>query len=729
MARVAGSARSARRSSKPPSPGIMTSVSTRSAGRARTAASAAWPSPTASTSQCWRSSRVTYCRMSALSSATTTRKRRPPDAALAGRRRRQHVDGIARRSAASPAPPRRRTGRRPRRSRSRSRGRSDRPAGAPGPRGIVTMKVLPRPGVLSTSTSPPWRRAELLHQRQADAGALMRPGAHVLDTVEALEDAGELGRRDPDARVADDERDGRAAVDELDGDAPLERELEGVGKEIEDDLLPHGVIHVDRLETGRAPDLEPEPGLLDRRAEDAGQIGREGAEVGRLVPRLVPAGLDTREVEQRVHELEQPPAVPADHRERVVVARAQGCRRAAKQIVERPEHQGERRSKLVADVAEERRLGAVELGQRFRALALFVVGRGLCHGRPDLCGDQIEEVAVVVPEGLEAAGAGDHEAHALPAAHQRKDHGAIRRGVVGQLPRRRGGQPFLDARPAAAGDCGERPRRIVEGDDGRAEPSVGWRADRSLRVGELAVGIEQVEAHERDVRPARREGRQRQPARLRRRPALPGTPQIAQGSEPTLAEHASGRLAHDAEDAADPAGFVPHGIVGNVEVRLLGEAVSDHVQGKIVGSECLTRLDDAVEERAEDVPDLGPYLTSGQTEHGAVLAAEHWNVGVVVELDQLGTPEHADLRLRRKQDADGTAQALRPRGRGAERGGGPVEGANALSHLAAAREPRCRRAIGGMGPVVVAHAFTRSKYMHRARRAIRPRASSPSDRR
>ena len=27
------------------------------------------------------------------------------------------------------------------------------------PRGIVTMKVLPRPGVLSTSTSPPWRRA------------------------------------------------------------------------------------------------------------------------------------------------------------------------------------------------------------------------------------------------------------------------------------------------------------------------------------------------------------------------------------------------------------------------------------------------------------------------------------------------------------------------------------------------------------------------------------------
>src|SRR6185436_6506940 len=97
------------------------------------------------------------------------------------------------------------------------------------------------------------------------------------------------------------------------------------------------------------------------------------------------------------------------------------------------------------------------------------------------------------------------------------------------------------------------------------------------------------------------------------------------------AEHAPGRLAHDAEHAADPAALVAHGVVGDVEVRLLGEAVTDQVEGMIGGSKGLPCLDDAGEERPQDVPDLGPYLAAGPTEHGAVLAAEHGNVGVVVE--------------------------------------------------------------------------------------------------
>src|SRR6185503_5847103 len=145
----------------------------------------------------------------------------------------------------------------------------------------------------------------------------------------AVEDTAELGWRDPDARVADDERDGRAAIGELDRDAPLEGELEGVGEEVENNLLPHGVVDVDRLEAGRAPDVELQPSLLDRRAEDAGQIRREDAEIGRLVPRLVPPRLDPREIEEGVHELEQPAAVLADDRERVVIARAQGGGSAA----------------------------------------------------------------------------------------------------------------------------------------------------------------------------------------------------------------------------------------------------------------------------------------------------------------------------------------------------------------------------------------------------------------
>ena len=43
-------------------------------------------------------------------------------------------------------------------------------------------------------------------------------------------------------------------------------------------------------------------------------------------------------------------------------------------VLERPEHQRQRRAELVADVREERGLGAVELGQRLGAAALFFVG-------------------------------------------------------------------------------------------------------------------------------------------------------------------------------------------------------------------------------------------------------------------------------------------------------------------------------------------------------------------
>ena len=45
----------------------------------------------------------------------------------------------------------------------------------------------------------------------------------------------------------------------------------------------------------------------------------------------------------------------------------QRVRASLSSVLERAEHQGQRRAELVADVGEERRLGAVDLGQRFGA--------------------------------------------------------------------------------------------------------------------------------------------------------------------------------------------------------------------------------------------------------------------------------------------------------------------------------------------------------------------------
>jgi hypothetical protein len=58
---------------------------------------------------------------------------------------------------------------------------------------------------------------------------------------------------------------------------------------------------------------------------------------------------------------------------------ARGHRRARAadltfELLERPEHQCQRRAELVADIGEEKRLGAVDLGQRLGALALLLVG-------------------------------------------------------------------------------------------------------------------------------------------------------------------------------------------------------------------------------------------------------------------------------------------------------------------------------------------------------------------
>ena len=71
------------------------------------------------------------------------------------------------------------------------------------------MNVVPWPCSLDAVISPPCSSHELLHQREADAGALVvRPRAP-LDPVEALEQARQLGLRDADAGVAHRELDGR----------------------------------------------------------------------------------------------------------------------------------------------------------------------------------------------------------------------------------------------------------------------------------------------------------------------------------------------------------------------------------------------------------------------------------------------------------------------------------------------------------------------------------------
>ena len=160
--------------------------------------------------------------------------------------------------------------------------------------------------------------------------------------------------------------------------------------------------------------------------------------------------------------------------------------------------------------------------------------------------------------------------------------------------------------------------------------------------------------------------------------------EISQGAQAAFAEHAPGLLVDDAEDAADAAVLDADRIVRDVVVRLFEEPLPVEKEGVLLRPERLTRPDHALEERSEDVPHLAPALARGTTERPRMLRAEHRRIGIVVDRDELGTPEEDDLRLRRQQDADRAPEALRPRLHRTERRCRPVVRADALAHLPAA---------------------------------------------
>ena len=86
----------------------------------------------------------------------------------------------------------------------------------------------------------------------------------VRDAVEALEHAGKVGLRNADASVGNAQLDAIATRSEFDRNLSVERELEGVRQQIEDDLLPHLPIDVDGFGEGIAIDDELKARLFQR---------------------------------------------------------------------------------------------------------------------------------------------------------------------------------------------------------------------------------------------------------------------------------------------------------------------------------------------------------------------------------------------------------------------------------------------------------------------------------
>src|SRR6185295_4769886 len=152
-------------------------------------------------------------------------------------------------------------------------------------------------------------------------------------------------------------------------------------------------VDKDRLRERRTIDVEADSAPLDRRPKGAREIARERAQVRRFVDGLRAPGLDAGKIEEVVDELEQAERVAMDGAE---VLWSERAFRRRERVLERPEHEGEGRTKLVTDVREERGLGAIELGERLGASAFLLIGLGVRDTGRDLSGDERDE-ALIVP--------------------------------------------------------------------------------------------------------------------------------------------------------------------------------------------------------------------------------------------------------------------------------------------------------------------------------------------
>ena len=152
-------------------------------------------------------------------------------------------------------------------------------------------------------TEPPCSRDQLLHQREADARALVGAARGPATRWKRSKSFGSssAGMPVPVSRTVSSKCD--AGSRSLTSISPSKVNLKAL-----ETRLRTIFSHISRsTKTGsrerRAVDDELQPGLLDRRAEHARELRGEGRKVGRLVGRLDAAGLDAREIEQRVDEL------------------------------------------------------------------------------------------------------------------------------------------------------------------------------------------------------------------------------------------------------------------------------------------------------------------------------------------------------------------------------------------------------------------------------------------
>src|SRR5712672_3089549 len=111
----------------------------------------------------------------------------------------------------------------------------------------------------------------------------MRTRLCSLDAVETIKHVRQFCFGNANARILYRKLGVITAPAERNADPTLERMLEGVGQQIEDDLLPHVSVNVQQLRERWAIHRQRQAAALNRRAKDACEFCCKRREIDRLV--------------------------------------------------------------------------------------------------------------------------------------------------------------------------------------------------------------------------------------------------------------------------------------------------------------------------------------------------------------------------------------------------------------------------------------------------------------
>jgi len=337
--------------------------------------------------------------------------------------------------------------------------------------------------------------------------------------------------------------------------------------------------------------------------------------------------------------------------------------------------------------------GAGEDGrQPLAAAAQPLPGARALHRLPGSLGGVLDRGDVLVGPLPRGAGV-DRQDRLQPARlDQRHVHEGRDRPRGERRRRLRRGRPRI-GKHVAHRDRPPRPQVVQEGAVVRDLVPAGVGGDRPVvpvlrDVGEAAGGVDLAVRHlARAEVPGERLRRRRQ-----RGDRVVDRPQdgvqrdaVAQARLPVLELALSpdgvGDLHHRHEHAAHAARVVGERAVGQVEPCGLVPAGPAQHEGLAVEA-APPAAEHRLVDRGVEVPDLGPALARPLAEGAGVPRAADRGVAVVVDLDEIGPPQHDHRERRGEDDIDRGPQAPRPSVRGPERRPRPVERAHQPAHLA-----------------------------------------------